>query len=136
MTADDRKKLGHSGPITEGAIRRFAEKGRDPLKLVLEAIKEAKKTLPAKAQGKSVSPVIVSDSFKSLLQIFDDMERGEETDQEVRDLVVVMRQQIGSDKDTHRTFEAIKKRITEFSKQRKARAADATSVEPGGAEPK
>ena len=135
MTPDNRKKVARSGPITEQAIRKFEEMGRDPLKLVSEAIKEARKTLPPKPRGKNASPIVNPDSFRAVSERLDDLASDEQIDQTVKDLVGELKSLIQSDADTHSTFKALVERIKEFDKQRKAGENATAPAEPSDAQP-
>lgn len=131
MKPEDRKKIARSGPITEAAIRKFEEKGKDPLKLVSEAIKEAKKAgtdaiktvkktakeaiaeaeKTAKAakkadpnlRGKNASPII-PDAFVPLTDRLDEL---------MPDIHVVakLKELIANDSESLTTFKSLKETI-------------------------
>src|ERR1035438_3113214 len=134
MPAGDRKKLSRNGPISDEAIRKFEENGRDPLKLVLETIKEAKKALP-KASGKNAIPLVSPDSFKLVSEKLGELTDDEQITQAVKDLVGKLQKLITDDKDTNSSLKALEKEIKEFTKQQKAGAGASNSAEPNGAEP-
>ena len=134
MAADDRKKLARSGPITEDAIRRFEENSRDPLKLVLEAIKNAKKAL-GKAPGKKADPIVLPDSFRPVLERLGEMEGDQQVAPGVKELVGKLQALITGDKDTHRTFKKLENEIKEFTKRQKAGATASNSEAPSATGP-
>jgi CRISPR-associated protein Csb1 len=129
MTTKEREKIARSGPITADAIRRFKEKGKDPLKLVSDAIKEAKKIAmenikeakktDAQHRGKNALPVVVPNAFNSVSERLDALADDFEVGQPVTDIVAKLQQLIADDKDTAITFKALGEAIVEFNKQRK-----------------
>lgn len=133
MTTEGRKRVARSGPITEETIRKFEEKGRDPLKPVSEAIKEAKKALPQKPRSRNANPVVDSDSFRVVSEKLDELASDEQTAQALKELVGELRKLIASDQDTHGTFKALEDGIKDFNKQRKAGATLDPLAESSGA---
>jgi hypothetical protein len=131
MKSEDRDKISRSGPISEDAIRKFEEQGQNPLKLVAEALKEAKKALP-KAAGKSAAPLVSPDGFKLVSEKLDALAQDDQITGAVKDLVGKLQKLIADDKDTHRTVKELEKQIKEFAKQQKVVEAPRTSAEPIG----
>jgi CRISPR-associated protein Csb1 len=134
MDKADREKIARAGPITAEAIRRFKEKGKDPLKPVSEAIKAAKKNLPKKQGGKKAAPVAHPESLKFVSEQLDILARDEQIAEAVKSFSTELQKAIAEDKDTQATLKALEGQIKEF-KQRTATEAttqseDATSTTP------
>jgi CRISPR-associated protein Csb1 len=119
LTPEERKKIARGGPITADAIRRFEEKGKDPLKLVSDSIKEAKKSLPKKTSQRNGSPVVSPESFSAVLNQLEALRLDEQIDQPVKDFAAKLQVDITADTDTHATFKALEKLLGEFRRQRK-----------------
>ncbi len=129
MSADDRKKLARSGPITEDALRKFDEKGRDPLKSLSDALKEAKEKLPKKTGGKkAATPIKDPECFNTvkerLTELYDDVN----ADHVVIQFVEEVMELIDNDEDTHQTIKVVDDKIKAFNKNRKASLAASTGV--------
>lgn len=134
MKAEDRDEISRKGPISEEAIRRFEERSRDPLKLVSEAIKEAKKALP-RAAGKSAAPIASAGLFNLVSEKLGELTQDDQTTDAVKALVGRLQKLISDDKDTHRTFKELERQIREFTRQQKAGEASNNSAEPSGTGP-
>jgi len=134
MKADDRTKLARSGPITEEAIRKFEENSRDPLKRVLEAIKNAKKAL-GKAPGKNADRIVLPDSFRPVSEKLGELAGDKQIASAVKDLVGKLQVLITNDKDTHSTFKELEKEIKEFTKRQKADTSASNSADPSSTGP-
>jgi CRISPR-associated protein Csb1 len=118
MDKKARERIERGGPITADAIRRFEEKGKDPLKLVSDSIKKAQKSLPKKLP-KNVPPVVQSESFSLISEQLKALAEDEQFDESVQKFAVKLQQYIADDKDTHATLKKLDEQIKEFNKQRK-----------------
>lgn len=134
MSTDDRKKIARCGPITADAIRQFEEKGKDPLKLVSDCIKEAKKSLPTKPK-KSDPPVVSPESLSPVSAKLEELMADEQIDQSVKDFAEELRQYIAADTDSYATFKGLDEKIKAFNKQRKEAVAAPQSEESAAPEP-
>lgn len=125
LPSQDRKTLTRSGPVTEDALRRFEETGRDPFKLVSEQIKAVKKNLPKPARN--APPYVSAEAFKQVNEILTSV--AETADDSVRSEAEELQKLIAGDSDTRKTVEALGSRIKEFNRRRKAAAAPSSSAE-------
>jgi len=143
MKPEDRKRIARTGPITEAAIQRFEEKGKDPLKLLLDAVKEARKVASEAIKetkkanptfrGKNAQSVVIPDAFKSVTERLDELANDPDLEQPVTEIARKLQELITTDKDTAVTFKLIEEEIKEFNKQRKeggAATASADTSEP------
>lgn len=126
LPSEDRKKLTRSGPVTEDALRRFEETGRDPFKLLSEEIRTIKKNLPksSKKAPPLVDPKVFTEVNERLSFLI-----AETADENVRSEAEELQKLIAGDSDTRKTVEALGSRIKEFNKRRKAAAAPSSSAE-------
>lgn len=131
MSADDRKKVARFGPITAEAIRRFREKGKDPLKLLVEAVKETKKVAKKaikeakeadpKYRGRNALPVVVPNAFELIDERLKALLADEQIDQPIKDFVAELQSLImaNAERDTNEAFDLLEHRLKDFEKQRK-----------------
>jgi CRISPR-associated protein Csb1 len=137
MTSEQRKKVARSGPITAEAIRRVKEKGRDPLKLVTEALKEATKTgkeaireakkTDPRYRGRNAIAVHLPELLKPVTERLEELAGDEDIDAPVKEFAGQLLQAIEGHTDTAATFKEIGERIKAFNRQR-------TEGEAGGAD--
>lgn len=138
MDSKDREKIARGGPITADAIRQYEEKNKDPMKLISEAIRDAKKTLGKKPKGKSAVPLVQPESFKAVSERLEALAQDEQINESAKGLVTNLLRMISEDRDTHATFKALDEKIKEFKKQREDRkdeeaptqASESTNAEP------
>jgi len=96
------------------------ERGRDPLKLVSEAIKETKIQLGPKPKGKTAQVVVNPDLFQVVLQRVEDLLAEDAVvEPSVRHMAQELKGLIANDSDTRQTLKDADERIKAFNKQRK-----------------
>jgi len=122
MTADERKKISQLGPITAATIKKFAEQGKDPFKVVADAVKTTKDAI-GKAPGKKDPRTKNLDAFKPLAEALTSMSENVSLDDDAKQLAGMLAAMTLEHEDSHVTLKEIESKIKEFKKSRKANAA-------------
>lgn len=134
MAKKDREKIERGGPITADAIRRYEERGKDPLKPIFESIKEIIKQLPKQSSQKNNSLVTQPELFSTISKQLEALTLDEQIDQSVRDFGATLQTSIANDQDTSTTLKSLDKQIRGFNKQRKETAVATSSEESANLE--
>ncbi len=120
-SAAERKKISQLGPITAATLKRFDDQGKDPFKLVLDAIKKAKNML-GKAPKKNQPRVKNPEAFVEVTNGLKAMSETESLTDEARSLAAELIKLSQDHEDSHNVIQSIKTKIDEFRKAQKASA--------------
>ncbi len=124
MSEKDQDKLACSGPITKEAIQAFKEKNSDPIKLIIDAVKEVKDRLPKKSKGKNIVPTIDAEIFTDVRRILNDLESDDTTKESIVQLVQELSGIVDSGQDAHSIVKECNDKLGEFKKKKKASQAE------------
>ncbi len=125
-TADERKKISQFGPITAASIKRYDEQGKDPFKLVSEALKAAAKAL-GKKPGKNQPPTKNIEALKDVSDLLSAMAENTTLADAAQALAAELLALSQNHDDSHAAIEEIKTKIKEFRDARKAGSAAETN---------
>jgi hypothetical protein len=125
---EEREKISRLGPITAEAIARFEERGKDPFRPVLEALKAAQKTL-GKAPGKKAPRVQSLDALKPLAEALRSISEDGSLPAEVIALAAELAAQAREHSDSHEALSVIGKKLKEFKKAAREQQADETPAQ-------
>jgi CRISPR-associated protein Csb1 len=123
-STEERKKISQFGPLTAASLKRFDEQGKDPFKLVTEALKDAKKGL-GKKPAKSQSPVKNDDALKGVGEALIAMSENKTLPDTAQSLASELLGLLQTYEDSHAVVKQIETRIKELKNAQKA--------EPGAA---
>jgi CRISPR-associated protein Csb1 len=128
MSTADRDKLRALGPITAETLKTFAEQGKDPFKLVSDAVK-ATKTAIGKAPGKKDPRIRNLDAFEALADALKAMSENESLDEDARQLARELAAKATEHEDSHAVLKQIESKIKEFKKAKKAEPASESAAD-------
>ncbi|MCI0541676.1 MAG: type I-U CRISPR-associated RAMP protein Csb1/Cas7u [Verrucomicrobiales bacterium] len=126
MPTADRDKVRALGPITAQTLKKFAAQGKDPFRLVADAIKATKAAI-GKAPGKKAPRTKNLEAFKPLAEAFKAMSNDASVDDDARNLAAELTTKAQEHDDSHAALKEIESKVKEFKKPNKA---DATTAEP------
>ncbi|HET6248708.1 MAG TPA: type I-U CRISPR-associated RAMP protein Csb1/Cas7u [Tepidisphaeraceae bacterium] len=134
MSTADRDKVRALGPITESTLKAFAEQGKDPFKLVSDAVKAAK-TAIGKAPGKKEPRTRNVDALKPLADALKAMSENASVDEDARQLAKELTTKATSHDDSHVALKEIEAQIKQFKNTKKAEAPANESASDDNKEP-
>lgn len=119
MPTADRDKVRALGPITADTLKKFAEQGKDPFKLVADAVKATKEAI-GKAPAKRAPRAKNLDAFKPLADALKAMSDSASVDDDARNLAGDLTAKALEHDDSHAALKEIESKIKEFKKSKKA----------------
>lgn len=119
MSTGDRDKVRALGPITVDTLRAFSTQGKDPFKLVSEALK-ATKTAIGKVPKRNEPPIKNLEAFSQLSEMLTAMSQNESMDEDARQLAMHLIPIATTHEDSHTAWKEIDSKIKEFKKAKKA----------------
>ncbi len=122
MPTADRDKVRALGPITIETLKAFAELGKDPFKLVSDAVKTTK-TAIGKVPKKNEPRTKNLEAFKPLADALKAMSENESMDEDARQLATELIPKATAHEDSHAALKEIESKIKEFKKAKKAEPA-------------
>lgn len=117
-TAEERKKISQLGPITAATLKRFNEQGKEPFKLVNDALKAASKAL-GKKPGKNKPPIKRTEALSEVCGALKVMLENTALPDAVRSLASELLNLSQNHEDSHATLKEIDSKIKEFKKTQK-----------------
>lgn len=118
-STEERKKISQFGPITAATLKRFDEQGKDPFKLVTEALRDAKKGL-GKKPTKNQSPVKNTEALKEIGEALIAMSENQTLPDAAQSLASELLGLVQAHEDSHAVIKQIETRIKDFKNAQKA----------------
>lgn len=125
---EDRKKIARLGPITAATIKRYDEQGKDPFKLVTDALKAAKEIIGSKP-GKNKPPVKNIEAFKGVSDVLSAMAENATLPDAAQALAAELLPLAQSHADSHAAIREIDTKIKGFKSAQKGETAAATNTD-------
>lgn len=122
---EERKKISQLGAITAATLKRFDEQGKDPFKLVTDALKAASKTL-GKKPGRNRPPIKNTEALSPVCDALKAMLENTTLPDVARPLASELLNLSQVHEDSHATLKEIESKIKEF---RKAQKEDFTTTD-------
>jgi len=117
-STEERKKITQLGPITAAILKRFDEQGRDPFKLVNDALKVVKKAL-GKKPGRNKPPIKNIEALCGPRDALKTMSENALLPDSARSLAAELHKISQDHEDSHAALKEIESKINEFKKTQK-----------------